>query len=70
MVSKRVRAYNVRVGDVLPWLNLKTRREVRYTVADSDQSFPGVVQLRLRGSRGAAFRWNMKRTALVVVLRP
>lgn len=67
MDTRNVRAWNVKPGAVLPWLNTKTRREVRYTVIENDQSFPGVVQLHLRGSRGARYRWNMKRNKLVVV---
>lgn len=66
--SRRVRAWNVKPGAVLPWLNTKTRREVRYTVVENDQtSFPGVVQLRLRGAKGEPYHWNVKPNSLVVV---
>lgn len=66
--TKRVRAWNVKPGAVLPWLNTKTRREVRYTVVENDQtSFPNVVLLRLRNAKGERFHWSMKPSALVVV---
>jgi hypothetical protein len=69
--SKQVRACNVRVGDELPWLDTKRLIEVRMFVVETDQSFPGVVQLRLRrGKRGKVpYNWNMKSTALVRVRR-
>jgi len=71
MVTKRVRAWNVRIGDELPWWDAKARREVAMIVTGFDLSFPGVQQLSLRrGKRGkAAYRWNVKAHALVRVRR-
>lgn len=70
--TKRVRAYNVHVGDELHWWDMKARREATMVVrsVDSD-SFPGVQQLVLRrGPRGTVdYRWNMKSTDLVRVRR-
>ena len=67
---KRVRAVNVCVGDELSFFDTKAFAEKRMRVVENDPSFPGVAQLHLTYLRGKVrYRWNMKATDLVRVLR-
>lgn len=68
---KRVRAWNVAIGDQLSFFDLKKGKEQHMLVVGFDRSFPGVQQLLLRFSKRArtTYHWNMKSTSLLRVLR-
>lgn len=66
--TRQVRAYNLKPGDVMSFLNMKRRAEERRTVASvvESETWPGDVEIRFR-----RWRWglHLKRTMLVRVRR-
>lgn len=66
--TRQVRAYNLKPGDVIPFFNLKTLREVRRTVAGIEPEGDDQIIIRFR-------RWRptlgmlVKRTSLMRVRR-
>lgn len=65
-VTKRVRAYNVRAGDVVDVWNLKRQRPGKLTVQWVDARAADRVDI---GFRRRLFGWRLKRNQLVRVRR-
>jgi hypothetical protein len=66
--TRRVRAYNLKSGDVLAFLDIKKLKEVRRTVARVAPSFESSDNVDIHFRR---WRWalQMKRAALVRIRR-
>lgn len=68
--ARNVRAWNVRVGDELPFFDTKKRKERAMVVVETSASCEGVVQLTIRNKGGRhRYVWQMRRTSLVRVRR-
>lgn len=75
-MNKRVRAWNVKVGDELPWWNSKTRRVCTMVVKTvsvhplpDDTSYVAMDLYKKGARRKQTYVWRCAKNSLVIVRR-